>query len=205
MSVMARSTVRITMVAIRSMLLFTAVLGVAYTFAFTGVAQLAFPYQANGSPVTNADGQTVGSALIGQPFLDADGNPDPRYFQPRPSAAGDNGYDGGASSGSNAGPENPDLVAAIAERQEQIAAFEGVDVAQIPADAVTASSSGLDPAISPAYARLQATRVARERNLPLDTVEDLIRNNTSGAFLGYFGDPAVNVLTLNTALDELEG
>ena len=143
-----RTTLRQANVALRAMLVFTIVLGVGYTLLITGIGQLVLPWQANGSPVTGSDGQTVGSALIGQSFTDADGAPLPEYFQPRPSAAGD-GYDGGASSGSNYGPENSDLIAAIEERQAAIAAFEGVDVSEIPADAVTASASGPRPAHQP--------------------------------------------------------
>ncbi len=155
-----RTAARTHWVAIRAMLLFTLVLGVGYTLVITGIGQLALPAQANGSVVRNADGDVVGSALIGQSFTDADGNPLPEWFQPRPSAAGD-GYDAGASSGSNLGPENSDLITTIEERQAQITEFEGVSVDEIPADAVTASGSGLDPHISPEYARLQVARVSR--------------------------------------------
>ena len=143
-----RTTLRQANVALRAMLVFTVVLGIGYTLLITGIGQLVLPWQANGSPVTASGGQTVGSALIGQSFTDADGAPLPEYFQPRPSAAGD-GYDGGASSGSNYGPENSDLIAAIEERQAAIAAFEGVDPAEIPADAVTASGVGPRPAHQP--------------------------------------------------------
>ena len=154
-----RTAVRTHWVAIRAMLLFTLVLGVAYTIVVTGIGQLVLPAQANGS-VVRSDDEVVGSALIGQSFTDADGNPLPEWFQSRPSAAGD-GYDAGASSGSNLGPENADLIAAIEERQAQIAEFEGVPVDEIPADAVTASGSGLDPHISPEYALLQVDRGRR--------------------------------------------
>ncbi len=144
----------------------------------------------------------MGSALIGQSFTDADGNPLPEWFQPRPSAAGD-GYDAGASSGSNLGPENEDLIAAIEERKAQIAEFNGVAVAEIPADAVTASASGLDPHISPEYARLQVARVAEARGLPESEVRDLVESRIQARDLGYLGEPTVNVLQLNLALDEL--
>ncbi len=125
MSTTTRTTVRTTGVALRAMLVFTLALGVGYTLLVTGIGQLALPWQANGSIVTAGD-EPVGSALIGQSFTDADGNALPEYFQSRPSAAGD-GYDGGASSGSNLGPENPDLIAAIEERRVAVAELEGVD------------------------------------------------------------------------------
>ena len=187
---------------IRIMLIFTVLLGVAYPLLVTGIGQLVFPGQSNGSLVHNAGGQVVGSALIGQSFADADGNPLPRYFQPRPSAAGD-GYDAGASSGSNLGPENADLIAAIADRKAQIAAFNNVPEAEVPADAVTASGSGLDPDISVAYANIQIARVANARGISTDQVSALVTANTQTPDLGYLGEPRVNVVTLNLALDEL--
>ena len=198
-----RTAVRTHWVAIRAMLLFTLVLGVGYTLVITGIGQLTLPAQANGSVVRSADGDVVGSALIGQSFTDADGNPLPEWFQSRPSAAGD-GYDGGASSGSNQGPENADLIAAIEARQAQIAEFEGVSVDEIPADAVTASGSGLDPHISPEYALLQVARVAEARGLPEADVRALVESHTQGPDLGYLGEPTVDVLSLNLALAEME-
>ncbi|WP_448062625.1 potassium-transporting ATPase subunit KdpC [Cellulomonas hominis] len=200
----ARTTWPHLRVAVRAMLVLTVVLGVGYPLLITGVGQVAFGAQADGSTVRAADGTVVGSALIGQSFTDADGNPLPEYFQSRPSAAGD-GYDAAASSGSNLGPENPDLVAAIEERRAAIAAFEGVDPADVPADALTASGSGLDPDISPAYAELQVRRVAEARGLTEQAVRDLVRSATSGRDLGYLGEPTVNVLRLNLALDGLAG
>ncbi len=197
-----RTTLRQTGVAVRAMLVATLVLGIGYTAVVTGIGQLLLPAQANGSLVRDAAGDVVGSALLGQSFTDADGAPLPQYFQSRPSAAGD-GYDGGASSGSNLGPENPDLVAAIEERRAQIAAFEGVDEAQIPADAVTASASGLDPHISPAYAALQVPRVAVERGIAEAEVRALVAAHTTDRDLGFLGEPRVNVLELNLALDAL--
>ena len=131
-------------------------------------------------------------------------HPCPEYFQPRPSAAGD-GYDGGASSGSNYGPENSDLITAIEDRKAAIAAFEDVDPADIPADAVTASASGLDPHISPAYALLQVDRVAAARGLDEQTVRDLVESRIQARDLGFLGEPRVNVLELNLALDALQG
>ncbi|GAA5201143.1 potassium-transporting ATPase subunit KdpC [Microbacterium jejuense] len=200
MSMTTRTTVRTTGVALRAMIVFTLVLGVGYTLLVTGIGQLALPWQANGSPVQNGSGDTVGSALVGQSFADADGNALPQYFQPRPSAAGD-GYDGGASSGSNLGPENADLIAAIQERRTAIAAREGVSPSEVPADAVTASGSGLDPHISPAYALLQVPRVAAARGLDESAVREVVEAHIQQRDLGYLGDPRVNVLELNLALD----
>ncbi|KQP74024.1 potassium transporter KtrA [Microbacterium sp. Leaf288] len=197
-----RSTVRTTGVAVRAMLVFTLVLGVGYTLLVTGIGQLALPWQANGSLVHNSAGDTVGSALIGQSFMDSSGAALAQYFQSRPSAAGD-GYDSGASSGSNLGPENPDLVSAIEERRAAIAELEGVDPSQVPADAVTASASGLDPHISPAYALLQVPRVAEVRGLDESDVHDLVEAHIQQRDLGYLGEPRVNVVELNLALDAL--
>jgi K+-transporting ATPase ATPase C chain len=199
-----RTTVRTHWVAVRAMLIFTLVLGVAYTLVVTGIGQLALPAQANGSTIAGADGDTVGSTLIGQSFTDADGEPLPEWFQSRPSAAGD-GYDAGASSGSNYGPENDDLITAIEERKAQVAEFNGVSPADVPADAVTSSGSGLDPHISPEYARLQVARVAEARELPATEVAELVESRIQARDLGYLGEPTVNVLQLNLALAELEG
>ena len=193
---------RQTWTALRALLILTVVLGLLYPLAITGVAQVALPAQANGSMLV-VDGEVVGSRLIGQSFTDADGAALPEWFQSRPSAAGD-GYDGGASSGSNYGPENPDLVEAITTRRESIAALEGVSVDEIPADAVTASGSGLDPHISPAYARLQVDRVAEARGLERSVVADLVASMIQGRDLGYVGEPRVNVLELNARLAELD-
>ena len=172
--------------------LFTLLLGFAYPMAVTGVAQLAFPHQANGSLVIDADGTVRGSSLIGQPFAEA------RYLHPRPSAAGQ-GYDAAASSGSNLGPLNPDLARRVSDSAVAIRAEDGPGA--IPADAVTASGSGLDPDISPAYARLQAVRIARERGVAVDRVQSIIDQHTEGALLGFIGQPRVNVLMTNRALD----
>ena len=185
-------------VALRAMLVFTLVLGVAYTAVITGVGQLALGGKADGSAVA-LDGETIGSSLIGQSFTDADGAALPEWFQSRPSAAGD-GYDASASSGSNYGPENEDLIAAIDERRAAIAASDGVAPEDVPVDALTASSSGLDPHISPEYARIQIDRVAAARDLPVADVEALVAEHTRGRDLGYLGEPTVNVLELNTAL-----
>jgi len=204
MNTQARGVGRTVWVATRAMALLTLALGVGYTLLITGIGQLVLPAQANGSIVTNQDGEPVGSALIGQSFADEDGNPLPEYFQPRPSAAGD-GYDGGASSGSNYGPENEDLIAAITERKTQVAEFNGVAEDEVPADAVTASSSGLDPHISPEYATIQIARVAEARSIPAEQVRELVEAHTQGPDAGYLGESRVNVLELNIALDELEG
>lgn len=199
-----RSSLRTLWVAVRAVAVFTVVGGLLYTGAVLGIGQLVMPAQANGSLVTDASGNVVGSDLIGQPFVDADGAPLERYFQPRPSAAGD-GYDGASSSGSNWGPENADLIAAVEERIAQVSAFEGVAPDEVPADAVTASGSGLDPDISPAYAAIQVDRVADARGLDVATVEDLVAAHTDAPLAGYVGEATVNVLALNLALDELEG
>ncbi|WP_417219643.1 K(+)-transporting ATPase subunit C [Arthrobacter sp.] len=204
MKVSRRSAGRSVWTAVRIMVILTVVLGVLYPLAITGIGQLVFPWQANGSQLTDARGRVVGSALIGQAFTDANGNPLPEYFQLRPSAAGD-GYDAGASSGSNLGPENPDLIAAIAARRTQVAEFNGVPEAEVPVDAVTASGSGLDPHISPEYAAIQVTRIAQARDLPATTVRELVAAHTQGRDLGFVGEPRVNVLELNLALDEWEG
>lgn len=178
--------------AIVMIALFTLLLGVAYPFAITGVAQVAFPSQANGSLIRDADGRIVGSALIGQPFAGA------RYLHPRPSAAGD-GYDASASSGSNLGPLNADLAERVRLDADAVRADTGATV--IPADAVTTSASGLDPHISPAYARLQAARVARARGVDVRAVQQVFDAHTEGALLGFIGQPRVNVLLTNRALD----
>jgi K+-transporting ATPase ATPase C chain len=185
-------------VALRAMLVLTLLLGVVYTAVVTGVGQLALGGRADGSAV-RLDGETVGSSLIGQSFTDADGAALPEWFQSRPSAAGD-GYDASASSGSNLGPESDDLVTAIDERRAAIAESDGVDPESIPVDALTASASGLDPHISPAYARLQIARVAAARDLPADEVEALVERHVQGRDLGYLGEPTVTVLELNVAL-----
>lgn len=177
--------------ALASVTLFTLLLGVAYPLAVTGIAQVAFPRAAGGS-LLDEDGAVVGSALVGQPFAQ------PGYLHPRPSAAGD-GYDAAASSGSNLGP----LDARLAERVAAEAAAIRAEApgAAIPADAVTASASGLDPDISPAYALLQAPRVAEARGVPVGEVEAVIAAAVKPRLLGILGQPRVNVLETNLALD----
>ncbi|GAB3919004.1 potassium-transporting ATPase KdpC subunit [Microlunatus endophyticus] len=203
MTTNTRSIGRTVGVAVRSMVIITLVLGPLYCLVITGVGQLIFHGNANGSMVENNHGAVVGSTLIGQSFSDSKGNPLAQYFQPRPSAAGD-GYDGAGSSGSNLGPENPELIKSIAQRRQQVATFNRVSRAQVPPDAVTASGSGLDPDISPAYAKIQEDRVARARQLPISTVQQLVQEHTSGRVLGFLGEPTVNVLELNLALDKLD-
>lgn len=204
MSTTTRAAWRTLQVAARATLVLSLALGAGYTLALTGAAQLLLPDRADGQVLAGPDGRPVGSALIGQSFTDSDGEALVQYFQSRPSAAGD-GYDAGASSGSNLGPENPDLVAAIHTRRAEIAVREGVDPAQVPADALTASGSGLDPHISPAYARIQVPRVARERGLSEEEVRALVAAHTERPLLGLPGEPVVDVLALNLALDEREG
>jgi potassium-transporting ATPase KdpC subunit len=195
------------LVALRGLLVFTAIVGVAYPVVMWGVAQVAFHHHANGSLVSYR-GHTVGSSLLCQEFTDAKGNPLPQYFQPRPSNAvnaedkTDYGCDPGFSAASNLGPGNPDLVRGIKQRQQQIAAFDHVKISQIPADAVTASGSGLDPNISPQNAAIQVDRVAAARHVSPAAIQALVAQHTQGRTLGFLGEPRVNVLTLNIALNE---
>ena len=172
--------------------LFTGVLGVAYPLAVTGVAQAAFADQAGGSLVRDKDGKVVGSSLVGQSFAQ------PGYLHPRPSAAGD-GYDAAGSSGSNLGPLNPDLIARVKADADALRGEAGKAV--VPADAVTTSASGLDPHISPAYARLQAARIAQARGVALEEVSQVIEQHVEGRTFGVLGQPRVNVLLTNMALD----
>jgi K+-transporting ATPase ATPase C chain len=178
--------------AIIATLFFTLLLGVIYPLVVTGIAQVAFPAQAGGSLIRDAKGQVIGSSLIAQNFAK------PQYFHPRPSAAGNDGYDASNSSGSNLGPLNPDLAKRIAK---DTAGLQGEGAGPVPADAVTTSGSGLDPDISPANAHRQAARVAAARGVPVSEVERAIAANTTSPWLGVFGQPAVNVLKANLALD----
>ncbi len=183
----------------------TVLTGLVYPLAMTGIFQVAFNAQANGSLV-KSHGTVVGSALIGQNFTDAKGQPLARYFQPRPSAAGANGYDAMASGGSNLGPSNPKLVAQVKSAEVAYRTFNSVPAnVKVPSDAVTTSGSGLDPDISIANARLQAPRVAKARSLPLGQVDGLIGQATQYRILGIIGEPVVNVLQLNILLDKLSG
>jgi K+-transporting ATPase ATPase C chain len=194
-------------VALRGLLIFTVITGIAYPVVMWGVAQVAFHNQANGSLVSY-HGRVVGSSLLCQEFVDAKGNPLPQYFQPRPSAAvnstvkTDYGCDPLFSNGSQLGPTNPVLIKDIKTRQQQIAAFDHVKISQIPADAVTASASGLDPAISPQNAAIQVNRVAAARHVSPAAVRALVAQFTQGRTLGFLGEPRVDVLTLNIALDQ---
>jgi len=181
----------------------TVMLGIVYPLVMTGIAQVAFPRQAGGSLV-KVHGTVVGSALIGQNFTDAKGNPLARYFQPRPSAAGSSGYDPTASGASNLGPSNPTLLKEVADRVAAYRMLNGLPAnASVPVDAVTASSSGLDPDISEANALDQAARVANARHLPAATVTALVHAHTDGRGWGVLGEKTVNVLDLNIALDRL--
>jgi K+-transporting ATPase ATPase C chain len=178
----------------------TVVLGFGYPLAVTGISQLFFRHQANGSLVY-VDGKLKGSALLGQNFTAGSGAPLPQYFQPRPSDAGA-GYDGADSGASNLGPTNPVLIKLVTERAVAYRTFNDLPAnASVPVDAVTASASGLDPDISIANALDQAPRVARARHLPAARVIALVRQYTSPAQWGFLSEPAVNVLELNLALD----
>lgn len=179
------------------MVIFTVFCGLLYPGAVTLVAQLVFPRQANGSMIV-VNGKTIGSELMGQPF------DDPKYFWGRPSATSPFAYNAGNSSGSNLGPTNPAFLGSIqANVDAQRKANPDMAGAPVPMDLVTASGSGLDPHISPAGAEYQAARVAKARGLDLDKVRELVAQNTQGRFLGFIGDPGVNVLKLNLALDAL--
>jgi K+-transporting ATPase ATPase C chain len=180
----------------------TVMLGLLYPLAVFGLSQVVFKDKATGSLVKNADGQVVGSSLLGQSFLDADGNPIPRYFQPRPSNAG-TGYDPQASGASNLGPSNPKLLDAVAQRVADYRTLNGLDATPpVPVDAVTSSGSGLDPHITVANAKLQAARVATARSLSVDQVAALIAKHTEGRQWGVLGEKVVNVLELNLDLDQ---
>ena len=184
--------------ALTSLILFTLITGVAYPLVVTAIAQVAFPFQASGSLIVRG-GTVVGSGLIGQPF------DDPRYFWGRPSATSPFGYNAAASAGSNLSPTNPALVGAVRGRVEALRAADPGNTAPVPVDLVTASGSGLDPHISPAAALYQAPRVARERKLTPDAVRALVERHTEGRFWGLLGEPRVNVLALNLALDDRRG
>ena len=179
------------------LLVFTVLTGLAYPLLVTGIAQAAFHDKANGSLV-KVDGKVVGSKWIGQNFTK------PGYFHPRPSAAGEDGYDPTLSSGSNLGPTNPDFLKMVGERVAAYRKENGLAAdAKVPVDAVTASASGLDPEISVANARIQTHRVAEARGLPVERVNQLVDDHTDGRSLGFLGEKGVNVLDVNLALDRL--
>ncbi len=188
------------------LLVFTVITGIIYPLALIGLSQAAFHSQTNGSPVS-FHGKVVGSSLLCQEFTDAKGNPLAQYFQPRPSdailsgAKNDFGCDPRYSAASNFGPNNPTYIALIKSEQKQISAFDHVPVSRIPSDAVTASGSGLDPDISQANAAIQVDRVAAARHISPAQVEALVKQNTRGRTIGILGEPVVNVLLLNRALD----
>lgn len=182
--------------AIVLLLLLTAITGLLYPLAVTGLAQLVFPHQANGTLIQR-DGKPVGSMLIGQQFTE------PKYFWGRPSATTPQPYNGTASGGSNLGPSNPALTDAVKARIAALRAADPGNHAPVPVDLVTASGSGLDPDISPAAAQYQVHRVARARDLPDAKVQGLVDRYTRGRQFGVLGEPRVNVLELNLALDRL--
>jgi len=184
--------------AIVSLALLSVVTGLAYPAIVTVVAQLIFPHQASGSLIVK-DGKAVGSTLIGQPF------DDPKYFWSRPSATTPFGYNAGASSGSNLSPTNADLIKTVQGRVDALRAADPGNTAPVPVDLVTASGSGLDPHISPAAALYQVSRVARARKLDEAVVRDLVGEHTESRQWGMLGEPRVNVLTLNLALDARGG
>jgi len=196
---MAKTFVADFRTAVISMVFFTILCGLAYPLAMTGVAQAVMPGKANGS-IIEAKGAAAGSALIGQNFSDA------RYFHPRPSAAGADGYDASASSGSNLGPSSQALVDVVTQRVDAVRKENSLPSdAPVPVDAVTASASGLDPHISPAYAELQVARIAKARGMSEDAVRSLVKANSNKATLFLMGQPRVNVLKLNIALDAAGG
>jgi len=188
---------RALMISIKMTIVLTILTGLIYPLTMTGIANVLFPHQAQGSLIER-NGKVVGSELIGQTFAA------PGYFHSRPSAAGDKGYDASSSSGSNLGPTNKTLISTVQQRvKDVVEANPGVDVHQVPIDLVTASGSGLDPEVSPAAADIQVARVARARGLGEDDVRLLVRENTRPRSLGVLGEPGVNVLGLNLALDKL--
>jgi len=185
-------------VACKMTLVLTLLVGIVYPVVMVGLGHLLFPRQADGSLIVRG-GQVVGSALIGQNFSS------PRYFHPRPSAAGDKGYDAANSSGSNLGPTNKTLIETVRSRTSTLREHEpGINHGEIPVDMVTASGSGLDPEVTPAAAEIQIPRVAKARGLSEEAVRSIILTHTRGRTLGLLGEPGLNVLELNLALDNLD-
>jgi len=184
-------------IAVKMTIVLTLLTGIVYPVVMVGLAHLFFPTQANGSLIVR-DGTVVGSSILGQNFSSA------RYFQGRPSAAGDKGYDAANSSGSNLGPTNKTLIETMRSRASTLREHEpGINHGEIPVDLVTASGSGLDPEITPAAAEIQVPRVAKVRGLTEDAVRSVVRTHTRGRVLGILGEPGVNILQLNLALDDL--
>lgn len=180
--------------ALRMLVVLSVLTGIFYPLVTRGIAQLAFPRAANGSLIEQ-HGKAVGSALIGQPF------DDPKYFWSRPSATSPQPYNGAASSGSNQGPRNPALADAVKDRMKALRDADPGNSAAVPADLVTASASGLDPHISMAAAEYQLARVAKARGMSIESVRGLVNQNTEGRTFGLLGEPRVNVVKLNLALD----
>jgi potassium-transporting ATPase KdpC subunit len=201
------SGVRQLFAALRGWIIFTVICGLLYPLVVFGLGQAFFHHQANGSLI-RYHGKVVGSSLICQEFLGPKGRPLPQYFQPRAAASATSatnqtgGCDPLVTGASNLGPNNPTLVAAIKARRQQIARFDNVPVSAIPPDAVTASASGLDPYVSPQYAAIQVRRVAAARHISPATVRALVTKYTFGRVIGVLGEPAVNVLLVNIALDQ---
>ena len=183
--------------ALRFLVLASLVLGVAYPLAVFGVGQLIAPYQANGSIIRDNSGAPAASALLAQAAADENGVQDPRWFHARPSAVS---WDPAASSASNLGPNEAKLLETVTANRSAVAAAEGVSESEVPADAVTTSGSGLDPHISPEYARLQVNRVAAAHGLGVEAVASLVDRHTSSGLLAFLGQPSVNVTALNLAL-----
>jgi len=187
---------RALLIAIRMTIVLTILTGLIYPLAMVAISHVIFPWQSSGS-IAIRNGQVVGAAIIGQNFASA------QYFHGRPSAAGDKGYDASGSSGSNLGPTNKTLIDTVRKRlKDELETDPGVTAARVPIDLVTASGSGLDPEISPEAAAIQVPRVAKARGLSQDVVEQLVRQNTRERWLGVLGEPGVNVLMLNLALDD---
>jgi potassium-transporting ATPase KdpC subunit len=180
--------------AILFFIIFTLICGGIYPAVVTGIASVAFPRQAKGSFITDKSGKEIGSSLIGQPFAD------PKYFWPRPSAATDFGYNPLGSGGSNSGPTNPDFLKTVGDRVKAL--HDTGITGSVPADLVEASASGLDPHISPEAANVQIARVAKARGMSADELAKVVADHTEGRQLGFLGEPRVNVLELNLALDK---
>jgi K+-transporting ATPase ATPase C chain len=195
-SVARESVIQHTRTAVLMVVVLTVILGIVYPLIMTGLSQVLFNHQANGSLIRDRSGNIVGSALLAQNFSK------PEYFHPRPSAAGNDGYDATSSGGSNLGPTNQKLIDAVKDRSAVYRQENGLAAdALVPVDAVTTSASGLDPDISPANALIQVSRVAKARNMPEDQVRGMVNQYTEGRTFGILGEPRVNVLRLNLALD----